>query len=157
MYKKIKKIVNLLKKKKISLSVAESCTGGMLAQNVTSINGASKIFKFGIITYSNQSKMKHLKISSKVINKYGSVSEECCGAMVKNLSKISNSKLNIAITGIAGPDGGSKDKPVGLVYVGIKKGRTVIIKENKFKFKKRNLIQLLTVKEIIKLILKIIL
>jgi len=137
MYKKIKKIVNLLKKKKISLSVAESCTGGMLAQNVTSINGASKIFKFGIITYSNQSKMKHLKISSKVINKYGSVSEECCGAMVKNLSKISNSKLNIAITGIAGPKGGTKKKPVGLVFIGIKKDNMTKVKKYLFKNKDR--------------------
>ena len=137
MYKKIKKIVNLLKKKKISLSVAESCTGGMLAQNVTSINGASKIFKFGIITYSNQSKMKHLKISSKVINKYGSVSEECCGAMVKNLSKISNSKLNIAITGIAGPKGGTKKKPVGLVFIVIKKDNMTKVKKYLFKNKDR--------------------
>jgi len=144
-------------RKKLTISVAESCTGGLLAYNLTKLANSSKYFQMGLITYSDQAKIKILKVNKNIIRKYGAVSNECCKAMVQNLSKISKSKINISITGIAGPDGGSKDKPVGLVYVGIKKGRTVIIKENKFKFKKRNLIQLLTVKEIIKLILKIIL
>ena len=94
----------------------------MFAQLLTSVSGSSKIFKFGIITYSNQSKVKYLKIPSKLIKRHGAVSRQCCEAMVNNLSKISNAKLNIAITGIAGPKGGSKLKPVGLVYIGIKKG-----------------------------------
>ena len=136
MHKEIKKIINLLKNKKITLSVAESCTGGMFAQLLTSVSGSSKIFKFGIITYSNQSKVKYLKIPSKLIKRHGAVSRQCCEAMVNNLSKISNAKLNIAITGIAGPKGGSKLKPVGLVYIGIKKGNRSEI--NKYLFNKKN-------------------
>ena len=143
-------------KKKLTISVAESCTGGLLAHNLTKLSNSSKYFQMGLITYSNQAKIKILKVNKNIIGKYGAVSNECCKAMVQNLSKISKSKINISITGVAGPNGGSKDKPVGLVYVGIKKGRTVLIKENKFTFKKRNLIQSLTVKEVIKLTLKMI-
>ena len=143
-------------KKKLTISVAESCTGGLLAYNLTKLANSSKYFQVGLITYSNQAKIKILKVNKDIIRKYGAVSNECCKTMVQNLSKISKSKINISITGIAGPGGGSKDKPVGLVYVGIKKGRTVLIKENKFTFKKRNLIQSLTVKEVIKLTLKMI-
>jgi len=136
MFKEAERIINLLKNKKINLSVAESCSGGMLAQVITSISGASKVFKFGIVTYSNQSKIKYLKVPSKIIKKYGAVSEQCCRAMVENLSRISKAKLNIAITGVAGPNGGSKLKPVGLVYIGIKKGSKTKI--NKFFFKNYN-------------------
>ena len=136
MYKNAKQIIYLLKHKNISLSIAESCTGGMFAQAITSVSGASKIFKFGIITYSNKSKIKYLKVSSKIIKKYGAVSKQCCNAMVNNLSKISEARLNIAITGIAGPNGGSKSKPVGLVYIGIKKGIRTEIHEYIFLNKK---------------------
>jgi|TARA_B110000211_G_scaffold126932_1_gene146076 nicotinamide-nucleotide amidase len=129
-------IIKLLRNKKINLSVAESCTGGMLSQTITSVDGASKVFKFGVITYSNQSKIKYLKVPSKLIKKYGSVSKQCCYAMVNNLSKISKTKLNLAITGIAGPAGGSRLKPVGLVYIGIKKGNKIII--NKYLYKNNN-------------------
>jgi len=120
MLKNAKQIVNLLKNKKLTLSSAESCTGGMLAQYLTSISGASKIFKFGIITYSNQSKIKYLKVPSQIIKEYGAVSEECCYSMLYNLSKISKTEITIATTGVAGPTGGSKLKPIGLVYIGIK-------------------------------------
>ena len=143
-------------KKKLTISVAESCTGGLLAHNLTKLANSSKYFQMGLTTYSNQSKMKILKVNKSIINKYGAVSNECCKAMVQNLSKISKSKINISITGIAGPGGASKNKPVGLVYIGIKKGKTLLIKENRFKSKKRNLIQTLTVKEVIKTILKLI-
>ena len=136
MLKKTKLIINLLKNKKINLSVAESCSGGMLAQVITSISGASKVFKFGIVTYSNQSKIKYLKVSPEIFRKYGAVSKQCCYLMVNNLSKISKAKLNIAITGVSGPNGGSKLKPVGLVYIGIKKGSKTKI--NKFFFKNYN-------------------
>ena len=88
MPKNIKALINLLIKKKITLSAAESCTGGMLAQKITSISGASKIFKFSIVTYSNQSKVKYLKVPLKIIKKYGSVSKQCCNSMVNNLAKI---------------------------------------------------------------------
>ncbi|MDC1137164.1 CinA family protein [Candidatus Pelagibacter sp.] len=143
-------------KKKLTISVAESCTGGLLAHNLTKIANSSRYFQMGLITYSNQAKMKILKVNKNIINKYGAVSNECCKEMVQNLSKISKSKINVSITGIAGPGGASKNKPVGLVYIGIKKGKILIIKENRFKSKKRNLIQTLTVKEAIKTILKLI-
>ena len=129
MFKTAEQIVNLLKNKNIKLSIAESCTGGMLSQTITSVNGASKVFKFGVIAYSNQSKIKYLKIPLKLIRKYGAVSKECCHAMVNSLSKMSKTKLSLAITGIAGPKGGSKLKPVGLVYIGIKKGNKIKINE----------------------------
>ena len=143
-------------KKKLTISVAESCTGGLLAHNLTKLANSSKYFQMGLTTYSNQAKMKILKVNKNIINKYGAVSNECCKTMVQNLSKISKSKINISITGIAGPGGASKNKPVGLVYIGIKKGKTLLIKENRFKSRKRNLIQALTVKEVIKTILKLI-
>ena len=152
----MKNLVKILTKKKLKIAFAESCTGGMLASEITSVSGASKVFGIGLVTYSNQAKITVLKVNKNIIQKYGAVSAECCEAMVKNLSKISKSKINISITGIAGPGGASKNKPVGLVYIGIKKGKTLLIKENRFKSKKRNLIQTLTVKEVIKTILKLI-
>jgi len=143
-------------RKKLTISVAESCTGGLLAHNLTKLANSSKYFQMGLITYSNQAKIKVLKINKNIIRKYGAVSNKCCSAMVQNLSKISKSKINVSITGIAGPGGGSKDKPVGLVYVGIKKGKTLLIKKKQFVSKKRTNIQRLTVKEVIKLILNLV-
>ena len=143
-------------RKKLTISVAESCTGGLLAHNLTKLANSSKYFQMGLITYSNQAKIKILKINKNIIRKYGAVSNKCCSAMVQNLSKISKSKINVSITGIAGPGGGSKDKPVGLVYVGIKKGKTLLIKKKQFVSKKRTNIQRLTVKEVIKLILNLV-
>ena len=143
-------------KKKLTISVAESCTGGLLAHNLTKLANSSKYFQLGLTAYSNQAKIKILKVNKNIIRKYGAVSAECCKAMVQNLSKISKSKINVSITGIAGPGGASKNKPVGLVYIGINKGKKLIIKENIFKTKKRYSIQSLTVKKVIKTILKII-
>ena len=143
-------------KKKLTISVAESCTGGLLAYNLTKLANSSKYFQMGLTTYSNQAKIKILKVNKNIIRKYGAVSQECCKAMVQNLSKISKSKINVSITGIAGPGGGSKDKPVGLVYIGIKKGKTLIIKENNFKLRNRNSIQNSTVRSVINIINKII-
>ena len=143
-------------KKKLTISVAESCTGGLLAHNLTKLANSSKYFQMGLITYSNQAKIRILKINKNIIYKYGAVSNECCRAMVQNLSKISKSKINVSITGIAGPRGGSKEKPVGLVYIGIKKGKNLLVKENKFKSKNRNSIQKSTVSTVIKIISKII-
>ena len=143
-------------KKKLTISVAESCTGGLLAHNLTKLANSSKYFQMGLTTYSNQAKIKILNVNKNIIKKYGAVSNECCKEMVQNLSKISKSKINVSITGIAGPDGGTKEKPVGIVYVGIKKGKTLLIKENRFKSKNRNLIQRSTVKKVIKIILNMI-
>ena len=143
-------------KKKLTISVAESCTGGLLAYNFTKLANSSKYFQMGITTYSNQAKTKILKVNKNIISKYGAVSHQCCKSMVLNLSKISKSKINVSITGIAGPGGGSKEKPVGLVYIGIKKGKTLLIKENRFKSKNRNSIQKSTVSAVIKIIENII-
>ena len=139
------KIVKLLTKKKLTVSFAESCTGGLLASSITSISGSSKVFNIGLVTYSNNAKVKLLKVPKKTITKYGAVSYETCLSMVKNLSKISKSNISISITGVAGPNGGTKEKPVGLVYIGLKKGRKTIIKKNLFNSKKRILIQKATV------------
>ena len=132
----MKSLIKKLIKKNLKISFAESCTGGLLASTVTSVSGASKIFNLGLITYSNQSKIKFLKVNKKIIEKYGAVSHECCSAMVKNLSKISKANINISITGIAGPKGGTKQKPVGLVYIGIKKGNKILINKCLFRSKK---------------------
>ena len=152
----IKKIIQRLIKNKLSISVAESCTGGMLSSRITSISGASKIFNIGLVTYSNLAKIKLLKVSSSNIKRYGAVSEKCCLKMVEGLSKLSKSKINISITGIAGPKGGSKNKPVGLVYIGIKKGKKISINKYLFKNKNRENIRKNSVKEALKLIEKFI-
>ena len=148
-----KKIVHKLIKKKIKISFAESCTGGMLSSAITSVNGSSKVFNLGLVTYSNESKIKVLKISKKTIKKYGSVSEQVCAAMAKNVSKIGKTKMSISVTGIAGPKGGTKQKPVGLVYIGIKKDNKILVKKFLFKSKKRNSIQRSTVNKALNLIL----
>jgi len=152
----IKNIIQRLIKKKLSISVAESCTGGMLSSSITSISGASKIFNIGLVTYSNLAKIKLLKVSSSNIKRYGAVSEKCCLKMVEGLSKLSKSKINISITGIAGPQGGSKTKPVGLVYIGIKKGKKISINKYLFKNKNRENIRKNSVNEALKLIEKFI-
>ena len=136
-----KRIVKLLTKKKFKISFAESCTGGLLASFITSINGSSKVFTLGLVTYSNQSKINILKVPKNVIKKYGAVSYETCLSMLKNLNKISKTNISVSITGIAGPSGGSKEKPVGLVYIGIKKDSKILVKKYLFKNKKRSYIQ----------------
>tara|TARA_B100001996_G_C18366260_1_gene479841 strand:- start:113 stop:577 length:465 start_codon:yes stop_codon:yes gene_type:complete len=143
-------------KRKLTISVTESCTGGLLAHNLTKLANSSKYFQMGLTTYSNQAKIKILKVNKDIIKRYGAVSKECCKEMVENLSKISKSNINVSITGIAGPGGGTKEKPVGFVYIGIKKGNILLIKKNKFKSKNRNSIQKLTVKKVINIILSII-
>ena len=150
------KIVKLLRLKKMKISLAESCTGGLLASNITSVSGASKIFTLGLVTYSNQSKIKILKVPKKIIIKHGAVSYETCLSMVQNLSKISRSNISLSITGIAGPKGGTKNKPVGLVYIGIKKGTKILIKKYLFKSKNRLEIQKASVKSALNLILSFI-
>ena len=150
------KIVKLLTSKGLTVSFAESCTGGLLSSSITSISGSSKVFNMGLVTYSNNAKVKLLKVPKKTITKYGAVSSETCLSMVKNLSKISKSNISISITGVAGPNGGTKEKPVGLVYIGLKKGSKTIIKKNLFKSKKRISIQKATVNQALKMILNIL-
>ena len=117
------KTVSFLKKRKLKISFAESCTGGMLSSAVTSVSGSSKVFTMGLITYSNQAKITVLRVPKIIMKKYGAVSIQCCLAMVNNLSKISKSKVCVSITGVAGPKGGTKQKPIGLVYIGLKIGK----------------------------------
>ena len=150
----MKSVISILTKKKLKISFAESCTGGLLASSITSISGASNVFNLGLVTYSNQAKIKVLKIDKNIIKKYGAVSYECCYAMVKNLSKISKANINVSVTGIAGPKGGTKQKPVGLVYIGIKKGNKIQINKFLFKSKKRLSIQKATVKKALDLVLR---
>ena len=152
----MKTLIKLLTKKKLKISFAESCTGGQLASNITSISGASKVFNLGLVTYSNQAKIKVLKVNKNIIKKYGAVSHECCLAMAQNLSKISKANINVSITGIAGPKGGTKQKPVGLVYIGVKKGNKTQIIKCLFKSKKRSSIQKATLKKALNLILRIV-
>lgn len=146
-----KKFVKTLTKKKLTISFAESCTGGLLSSTITSISGSSKIFTVGLITYSNAAKIKLLKVPKKTILKYGAVSYETCHSMVKNLNKISKSNISISITGIAGPKGGTKRKPVGLVYIGVKIGKKIIVKKYIFKKKNRAYIQKSTVSKVLEL------
>ena len=150
----MKSLIRILTKKKLKISFVESCTGGLLASKITSISGASKVFNLGLVTYSNQAKIKVLKINKNIIRKYGAVSHECCLAMVNNLSKISKTNINVSITGIAGPNGGTKQKPVGLVYIGVKKGKKTQITKCLFENKKRSSIQIATVKKALDLVLK---
>ena len=153
MKKLSQKLVKLLTKKKLKISFAESCTGGLLSSSITSISGSSKVFKIGLVAYSNQSKINVLKVQKKTIRKYGAVSYETCLSMVKNLNKISKTNISVSITGIAGPNGGTKQKPVGLVFIGIKKGNRKLIKKYLFKNKKRIPIQRAAVNKALNLIL----
>ena len=150
------KLVQKMIKKKLKISFAESCTGGMLSSAVTSISGSSKVFDMSFITYSNKAKMSILKVPKKIITKHGAVSKECCLSMVKNLSKISKANISVSTTGIAGPNGGTKLKPIGLVYIGIKKGNKIIIKKKRFKSTNRISIQKATVNTSLEIINKII-
>ena len=153
MKKLSQKIVRLLTKKRLKISFAESCTGGLLSSSMTSISGSSKVFTIGLVTYSNQSKINILKVPKNVIRKHGAVSYETCLSMVKNLSKISKTNIAVSITGIAGPKGGAKQKPVGLVFIGIKKGNKTLVKKYLFKNKKRTSIQRAAVIKALNLIL----
>ena len=156
MKKLSQKVVKLLKKKKLKISVAESCTGGMLSSTITSVSGSSKVFTMGLVTYSNHSKNHLLKVPKQIIKKHGAVSIQCCFSMVNNLYKISKSNVAVSITGIAGPGGGSKQKPVGLVYVGIKRSNKVKVNRFLFKNKGRSNIQRATTKKALELILNTI-
>ena len=150
------KIVRLLIKKRLKISFAESCTGGLLSSSITSINDSSKTFTTGLITYSNISKIKILKIPKNIIKKHGAVSYKTCLSMVNNINKISKSNISVSITGIAGPKGGTKNKPVGLVFIGIKKGNKTLVRKYLFKNKKRISIQKASVNKALNLILSFI-
>ena len=114
------KVINKLIKKNISISVAESCSGGLISNTLVKHDGVSKIFSLGLVCYSNFSKIKYLSVSKKTLDKYGAVSSYVAEEMINNLHKKEKTKITVSTTGIAGPRGGTKTKPVGLVYIGIK-------------------------------------
>ena len=147
------RLVKKLIQKKIKISFVESCTGGLLSSTITSVSGSSKVFDLGLITYSNKAKTDILKVSKKIINKYGAVSNECCLSMAQNLSKISKANISVSITGVAGPKGGTKLKPVGLVFIGIKKGNKITVQKNLFKSKNRISIQKATTTKVLNILL----
>ena len=153
---KLHQIVKILKRKKLKISFAESCTGGLLSSAITSVSGSSKVFALGLVTYSNQSKNSVLKIPKKNIRIYGAVSYETCLSMVQNLGKIGKTGISVSITGIAGPKGGTTKKPVGLVYIGIKRGNKTLVKKHLFRNKGRLYIQKAAVNKSLDLILSFI-
>tara|TARA_Y100000768_G_scaffold340489_1_gene284373 strand:+ start:34 stop:507 length:474 start_codon:yes stop_codon:yes gene_type:complete len=156
MKKLSQRVVKLLRKKRLKISFVESCTGGLLSSYITSISGSSKVFTLGLVTYSNLTKINVLKVPKKIIMKHGAVSYETCLSMVKNLNRISKTNICVSITGVAGPKGGTKEKPVGLVYIGIKKGNKILVKKNYFKSNKRSIIQVATVNKALNLVLSFI-
>ena len=155
MKKLSQKVVKLLTKKRLKISLAESCTGGLISSSITSISGSSKVYTFGLVTYSNEAKINNLKVPRRIIMKYGAVSYETCLSMVKNLNKISKTNICVSITGVAGPKGGTKQKPVGLVYIGVKKENKTLVKKFLFKCKNRNSIQRSTVTKALNLVLSL--
>ena len=149
------KIINKLLKENITIATAESCTGGLLSYSFIKYKGVSKIFKNGLICYSNTSKIQFLQIKKNTLEKYGAVSHETSKEMTENLSKISGSNLSITTTGIAGPTNNSKNKSIGLVYIGIKYNKKIKIFKKNFKGS-RIQIQKKTVNFIFKQILDLI-
>lgn len=126
----VNKIILKLIKKNLSISVAESCSGGLITSSIIKVSGVSKIFSFGIITYSNKSKVKYLSVSKKTLRKFGAVSSNVANEMIEGLYKKEKTRITVSTTGIAGPRGGSKNKPVGLVFIGIKyKNKNFIYKK----------------------------
>ena len=119
--------------KKLTVTTAESCTGGMIASSIVSVSGSSAIFKSSVVTYSNEMKSKILNIPLKLINENGAVSKVIAYTMAYNVLDLMNSDISIAVTGIAGPGGGSKNKPVGLVHIGIGTKQNIVTKRYLFK------------------------
>ena len=152
----VKKVVDKLRKKKLTIAVAESCTGGLLSSYLTLIPKVSEIYSLGLITYSNKSKNKLLKVSKRILTTHGAVSKQTCLSMLKNLSKLAKTDICVSNTGVAGPDGGTSKKPVGLVYTGIKIRKKIICKKLLIKNKNRHYIQKETVRKTLKLISSLI-
>ena len=125
-----KKIIQKLISQNLSIAVAESCTGGLISHSITKLSGASNIFTGGIVCYSNESKIKYLSVPKNILKKHGAVSPNVAKEMIDGLFKKEKTKICVSTTGIAGPKGGTKNKPVGLVFIGIK------FKKSKFIYKK---------------------
>ena len=151
------RIIQYLIENKITVATAESCTGGLLAAAFTSYPGVSAIYQNGMITYSNEAKSKFLKVSPETLRRNGGVSRQVCAQMCFNLAKISKCQLTLSTTGVAGPGGGTKTKPVGLVYAGVCYQKSIYIKKLQFSSRLTRLqIQKGTVKECFLMIKEII-
>lgn len=129
---KIKEIITNFTNSKITLAIAESCTGGFISNMITNISGSSKVFERGIICYSNESKVSLLNVDLESINRYGAVSETVAKQLAKNIRDLSNVDIGIGITGIAGPSGGTPEKPVGLVYIGFSTIEETFVEKHHF-------------------------
>lgn len=128
----LNKVSALLKKQNLTVATAESCTGGLIAHTLTNISGSSDYFDRGIVSYSNESKTELLGVSEDLLKKYGAVSEQVAKAMAEGIRKKSNVDIGLSTTGIAGPTGGTKEKPVGLVYIGISTEDLTTVKKFQF-------------------------
>lgn len=141
LHKKAGKLLELYRKKKLTLATAESCTGGLVATLITDIPGSSDVFEGGFVTYSNASKTKFIGVPEALIKAHGAVSKEVAEAMARGAVKATGADVAIAITGIAGPGGGTKQKPVGLVYIAAasKHYTDVLVIKNQFKGSRRSI------------------
>jgi len=128
----LKKIFIILKEKSLKIATAESCTGGLISHTLTNISGSSEFFDRGIVSYSNTAKIELLGVPDELLEKFGAVSEQVAKTMAEGVRKKSNVDIGIATTGIAGPTGGTKEKPVGLVYISISSTNNTIVKKFKF-------------------------
>lgn len=120
----MEKLLNVLKEKKLTISFAESCTGGLLAAELVKYSGASDVFGESVVTYSNEAKVKYLNVQESTLYEYGAVSRETAIEMAKGIKHLAGSDVGVSITGIAGPTGGTMEKPVGLVYIAVSYGNT---------------------------------
>jgi nicotinamide-nucleotide amidase len=139
---------NLLLAGKLTLGLAESCTGGLLAAAITEIPGSSEYFNGGIVAYHNKVKKKTLKVPGPCLRKFGAVSAETAAAMARGARKATTGKIGLSITGIAGPSGGTKDKPVGLVYVGLDARKVKIIRQFNFSGSRQEIRQAACIKSL---------
>ena len=140
--KRIEKLIKDFSEQNLKISIAESCTGGFISHMFTNISGASKVFERGIVCYSNQAKIEMVNVDPTVIDKYGAVSENVVKQLAHNIRILSNVDIGIGISGIAGPTGGTPEKPVGLVFIGFSTDKDAIVqkfnfKTNRISFKKR--------------------
>lgn len=149
---RISKLISILTIRNIQLAIAESCTGGYISHMFTNISGASKVFERGIVCYSNQAKIDLLNVDPRIIEKYGAVSKNVVRILADSVRVLSKADIGIGISGIAGPTGGTKDKPVGLVFIGFSTEKEINIEKYHFKtdridFKKRVLEKVLEILE----------
>lgn len=132
-------IGELLKKNKQTISIAESLTGGMICDRITNIPGSSEYFIGGIIAYSNEAKIKHLNVPKSEIEKYGAVSKQVARSMAKGVRQVFSTDIGLSTTGIAGPTGGAPKKPIGLVFLGLAKGRKTWVRRLNLKGTRREI------------------